>query len=386
MTDVAVVSEPRTYERHGDHSYFADLAVAALPGHVSTRAATARLLAHANEVRLDARDNTPTGLRLRRALMDVTRSPDGAGAHVLRSELRALTTGAGSAGAFVVPQYLVEDTVPYRTYGRAFVDQTNLLPLADSGMTVYLPTVTSAASTGPAAEGGVVVETSDPTATNLSGAVQTAAGQVTVSQALLDRQQDASADLAVQAQLTMAYNTNLDAAVVTAALAGAGTVTDTGTLSIANVWTDVSKAQAQMMTAAGVVLPATHTFFPILEWSWLTAQIDGAGRPIIEPRFSSPVVTDEPAPVGDCGYRLVGTKVFRDGNLPTSGGNGQLVVAHMPAVWCFEGAPVMRAFPETLAGQLSVVLQRYSYWAVIVAYPTAVVSVTGAAYPVNPTI
>ena len=215
--------------------------------------------------------------------------------------------------------------------------------------------------------------------------MKTAAGQVTASQQLIDRQQDGAADTAIQAQLTMAYNTTIDTAVIAAAIAAGGTgVTDSGSQSIPNVWLDVSKAQAQMLTAAGAVLPATHTYFPILNWAWLAAQVDNQNRPIILPTAPY-VLSDGSGDEGDCDFVLIGSRAFRDANVPASGGNAQLLVCHMPEVWVFESEPIMRSFAETQAGTLSVVLQRYSYYTVIVRYSAAVQPVTGAAYPLSPT-
>lgn len=391
MTDAIVRSEPRTYTRDGDYSYFADLALSSLPlaaGDVFCRSAVERLGRHAAEILAESKKDTPEGRRISRALMNRSRSNDPSVDRRTRHEVRAVTSGFGSGGAFVVPQYLVADTVAFRTYGRSFVGQAHLQLLGDTGMTVNMPAVTAAASETTQTDTAGVSEV-DPTATYLQAPVVTAAGQVTASQQLMDRQQDASADTAIYAQLLMAYNTDVDAGVIVAAIAqGAAPITNAGTLSIANTWNDVAKAQAQMVTAAGAVLPATHTFLPPLEWAWVTGQVDDTHRPIIEPKYSPTATAGDPVVLseGDCGYVLVGSAAFRDGNIPLTGGNAQLLVCHMPSVWVFEGEPIMRAFVETDASTLSVAIQRYSYYAVIVAHQAAVQPVSGAAYPAAPVV
>src|SRR6185437_5356867 len=81
---------------------------------------------------------------------------------------------------------------------------------------------------------------------------------------------------------------------------------------------------------------------------------------------------------GSTGYRLNGLGIFEDANIPTpTAGADQAIIGALNQVYVFEGTPVTRAVPQTLANQLSVLLQLYSYTTTIVRYPTAVQTIAG---------
>jgi hypothetical protein len=112
------------------------------------------------------------------------------------AELRSgVTTGGGATAsaaggggaAFVIPVFYEGQYAPYREAGRPFADACNQRPLPPYGMTVYLPAVQSAAAVqSQSPEGGGIVE-NDPSAGFIAGGLVTTAGQVTVTQQLLDR-------------------------------------------------------------------------------------------------------------------------------------------------------------------------------------------------------
>ena len=83
---------------------------------------------------------------------------------------------------------------------------------------------------------------------------------------------------------------------------------------------------------------------------------------------------------GDTGYRMAGLPVFQDLNIPTPGvGADQAIVGALAEVYVWEGDLVPRVLPQTLANQLSVILQVYAYLAVIPRYPSAINKITGTA-------
>ncbi len=88
---------------------------------------------------------------------------------------------------------------------------------------------------------------------------------------------------------------------------------------------------------------------------------------------------------GDTGYKISGVRVFTDGNIPTSSSYNQSIVAHMPEVWFWEGDLVTRTVPQTVAQNLSVLLQCYAYVGEIVRYQKAVQVIQGAGLPTSPT-
>lgn len=398
--DSVVRSEPRTYGEGSAHSYFADLAWAAMPGDAHFRDANERLSAHGREMVRDAvNDSEVRAQVVRKARAHYRGDESRARQFINQVESRAMDTTAASGGSFVTPQYLVEEYAAYRQFGRSFINETNLHPLPDYGMTVYLPAVQNPAGVVAQPSQGNAVNENDPTAGYLSSNLTTEAGQITLSQQLLDRAGPGiQFDRIAFDQLMRSYNSTVDAATITAALSAAGTVTDNDTTgsAITDFYKDVAQAGSQMETAAGTVLSPDHIYVSPTEWNYLGSRVDSQGRPLVVPSYAGVFnaiaagSSGKPMPEGDTGYEVLGSRIIKDGNIPTvtAGTNPtqtQVIVAHMPEVWVWEGDLVPRTLPQTLAGNLQVLLQVYAYWALIVRYPKAVQQITGARYPASPT-
>jgi len=404
-TEVTVTSEARTYGPGSEHSYFVDLARAAMPGSQLHLAAVERLNRHAVEVAGEMRD--PKSVEGRRAEKNLRQQFRGMEERQLAAEIdrartltadetRAINSGGSSGGSFVTPQYFVSNYAPYRQFGRAFADATNKNALPEYGMTIYIPKITQAASvyasTGSGAEGVGVAE-QDPTAAYESVGLETLSGQVIISQQVLDRAGPSfEYDKMVYDQLTKAYNLSLDVYVlsqaITTASVSAASVASSGPNSSTSisyaVGAGIAGAKANIAGTAGTVLRATHIFAPVTPWEWLVSATDVNGRPLFNPRNSGPWAAQaagEGTPVieGDTGYSWNGLPVYEDNNIPNVGSNYQFVVADMSEVWLWEGDPVNRTIPQTYAQNLQVLLQTYNYAAVIPRYPTAVQSVNGTA-------
>ena len=94
------------------------------------------------------------------------------------------------------------------------------------------------------------------------------------------------------------------------------------------------------------------------------------------------------APIpGFTGEKLLNTPVFLDGNIPTtgSGAKTQILVSHMPEIFTLASSPALRAFPDTEANTLSVVIQLYGYVGVVARHAQATQILSGAAYVPSPT-
>jgi HK97 family phage major capsid protein len=308
-----------------------------------------------------------------------------------------MSTSLGFGGELVTPVYLEQDVVPYRHPGRAFADVCNRQPLPDYGMTVYLPYVASPAGIAAQGSQNSGIQETDPTTGYLSSNLTTEAGQVTLSQQLLDRAGPNFAfDLLVFDQLQRAYNPAIDAYLLTTALANAGAVTYTGTFALypasgANPTTTssfaghVSQAKSAIRTTAGTFLNPTHLFLQPDRAEFMTSIPDTLGRPLIVSNPQGPFNAAGASPDGDynvegpAGFRFAGLPVYTDYNIPasSSGLDEQAVVLAADQVWYWEGTPVTRAVPQTLANDLSVLLQMYSYVGAIVPYPKAVQVISG---------
>jgi hypothetical protein len=145
-----------------------------------------------------------------------------------------------------------------------------------------------------------------------------------------------------------------------------------------------------METDAGTVLPATHLFGHPNIVRWMTAQSDPNGRPLLLPETvgsAQAVIAGsrgDQAPVGYTGERLLNLAVFQDGNIPASGSNAQLLIADPSEIYALATEPVARAFPETFAQNLSVVVQSYMLAGAVVRHSNAVQVLSSAAYLQTP--
>jgi hypothetical protein len=304
-----------------------------------------------------------------------------------------MTTGAGSGGSFSTPVYQVADYAPYRQFGRVFIDQCHKEPLPEYGMTVYIPHLLGPAGVSAQTEGTGVTEV-DPTAGYLSSGVITEAGEVVISQQLLDRAgPNFRFDVMVFDQLNRAHALQVDTFALNAALAGAGNVSYAGSQfnlvqpsGQTSFYTRIGNAKKNIADAAGTVLPATHLFATPDRWEEIEGWTDVNARPVILP---TPAVALAPVavggdgsptpPEGATGYKMRNLMTFEDGNIPTpAAGNDQVIVANMDEVWMFEGDKVPRTIPQTYAQNLQTLLQLYSYIACIPRYPLAVQSISGS--------
>jgi hypothetical protein len=129
-----------------------------------------------------------------------------------------------------------------------------LLPDAGYGMELYVPAFSSASTVAEqVAENSAVSDTS-PTASYLSTALVTFAGEVPVSQQFFDRAGPIGADAVIHAALMQQLETEVNLNVITQVTANAGTVAGASSFTAANLLGDISKAKMQMETTAGTRL------------------------------------------------------------------------------------------------------------------------------------
>lgn len=414
------VDEPRVYGKRSRNSWFHDqhILVNSSPLDPRRREAEARQLEWSHQVEWHlANDDKVTDAiekqmrsELRRqgaqsvdASLAEYRDRGRTAADLKDQELRTgITTGGGAtasaagggAAAFVSPVIFINEYAPYREAGRAFIQQLHQQPLPDYGMELYLPYVSGPAGVAAQTE-GIGVQETDPTMGYLSGAVGTEAGQVSVSQQSLDRTGPGfEFDRLIFDQLQRDYDPKLDAYALTQVLAVATSQAYTGTFAltvasgVGGFVGQVSGAISSINTAAGTFLNPTHLFVIPSRWQFIAAWADAQGRQIIVPERYGPFNASgtandvgEPVIEGYTGYTLAGLPVFKDQNIPNLGttSTDQAIVGDLSEVYWFEGAPVDRVLPQTLAGNLQVIIQRYGYRGIIVRYPAGLVSINGAA-------
>ena len=303
-----------------------------------------------------------------------------------------MTTGSTSGGSFVTPQYLVGDWARYRTNPPTFVSQATRVDDTGAGMAMYVPAFNTSASVAQQVTQGTTVANSSPAAGYLSANLITIAGEVDLSQPLLDRGGPIGFDKVLHAELAGELATQVDSYALTEALATAGSVTSGSVFAVPAFFEDIAKARKQMTSTAGVNLEPTALFMDPIFGNWALAQSDSSNRPLAvptPPHAALPIQLgpDGSAPYGATGYQVLGTTALLDGNIAASVGtsDAQIILASMPEVYVLQSEPVLRVIPETLAADLEVTVQLVSYIGVIVRYGAAVQVITGAAYPSSPT-
>ena len=288
---VEIAHEPSVYGKHtiSERSYFRDLL---LWQRDSDPSATERIRHHANEVR------TVTS-----------------------------TATTGGADAFVPPIYLVDD---YAEFVRGQKITANLigeaaLPAGTDSIT--WPQV-GTGTTAAAQDGQLgTFSSTDFIATPVSASVFTIGGTQNISlQALEQSPLAGGLDAFIYRDLAAAHAASLDLYVINGTgsngqptgllgTTGINAVTyTTSTPTAAGIYSTIQNAISQVHTNR--LAPATSIVMHPRRWSWLLAQVDTAGRPLVAPvsPYNAPGQFAQGAqgPIGS----MAGLPVFLDANVP----------------------------------------------------------------------
>lgn len=423
-TDASVTDEPMMYGQRAQQSFALDLirrGMYRMGVATSDAGATGRLEVYEHQLEREIANDSKIGRRAAEHIREQFRE-SGPNAATLFEEVRSrgrasfedkggefrtgITTGGGATasasgggGAAVVsPVIFVDDYAPYKQYGRAFANACARQELPTYGMEIYIPAVTGPASDAQQTEAASVNET-DPTLAYRSATVVTIAGQVTVTQQLLDRAGPNFAfDKLVFDQLNRSYAQNFDIYVLTQALANATSQSWSGNsnvfvLSVASgaggFTGQVQKAAGAMEQLQGTVTTPTHLFLQPARWRFIESWSDSSGRPVVVPNEAGPFNTwgfgaqsGDHAIEGFTGYNLGGIPVCKDANVPNQGTTtaDTAIVADLSQVYVYEGPQNPRVLPQTLAGTMQVILQTFSYGAALPLYPAAVTQITGTGF------
>jgi hypothetical protein len=315
-------------------------------------------------------------------------------------ESRSLTTGGGATAsaagggtsAFTTPAILFDAWAEYRSPYRAFADQCNSsVALPAYGMQVYIVDVSTGTSVSAITENSSVPE-ADPAAGFINGAVTQQGGQIKLSQAVLDRVGPGiSADIVLFQQLKSQLGAQIDVVAITAALANAQAVTNSGstfalagTSGVGGFLGDLRTARGKLTDAAGVRLRATHLFAYSDFTDTIQGWADANGHPVFEPAFDDnclPIrAAGDPNGEGFTGSVVSGLAMVADDNIPASGSNAQLIVTRPNTILLLEGAPRTYIRPQFQGGSLEPTLGVYEYLTCIPRWPTGVAAISGAYY------
>lgn len=369
---VTVVSEPETYRKGGQTSYFRDLFRAQMKGD------------SASIERLSRND--------REVSDHLERIARGAEAAIAGLEARALSTTDGAGGEFVPPLWMINDYVALARGGRVVADQVRPMALPPGTDSISLPRVATGTATAEQTSQNTAVQNTDATTNSVTAAVATIAGQQVVAQQLLDQSPinmdqillaDLAADYAVKAD-TFVINNNASNKVGLLNVSGVNAVTYTdATPTTAELYPKVADGIQQIHT--GRFLPGDKIFMHPRRWAWFTAAVDTAGRPLVTPLANMP--QNVLAQMGDVVSEglvgsLQGLPVYVDPNIPINLGAGtnedRIIILRSTDTIFFEGTPQAEAFRETKADQLSVLLRFYNYAALHASrYPKSISVISG---------
>lgn len=289
-------------------------------------------------------------------------------------EVRALTTVDGAGGDFVPPLWMVSDFVELARAGRIVADQIAHQTLPTGTDTISLPRLATGTATAEQTTQNTAVQNTDATTGSVSAAVATIAGQQVISQQLLDQSPinmdqvllgDLAADYAIKLDtFVISNNATNKVGLIASAIAG-GTVVSLTATTITGLYAAVANAVQSINTTR--YMPADKIFMHPRRWAALIAAVDTAGRPLVVPVAGAFNAVAQPGANVAQGYvgTMQGLPVFVDPNMPTNLGTGTnedrvLVVRSADSI-LYEGTPKSEVFRETKADQLSVLLRFYNY-------------------------
>lgn len=297
-----------------------------------------------------------------------------------------------SGGEFVPPLWLQSEWVRLPRAGRPAAQAIQNRPLPPGTDSINLPKLTTGTAMGVQTEAGTVTSQAIVTA-SVTAALQTMAGQIDVSQQLVDRS-NPTVDSILFDDLTLAYDSKIDNAVLNSTVTnGKGLLQLTGINAV--TYTDSSATVAELYPYLGSAEQAIATAIfmaPDLwimhprRWYWLATQVDTTGRPLVVPAgapgFNAAALQDRVAAEAVVGM-LAGLPVVIDSQIPTTGGvstnQDQIIGLRSNLPILFEdSSPRLRAHEQVLDGTLQVRLQLYNYFALLPGrLPTAISAISG---------
>jgi HK97 family phage major capsid protein len=358
---VSVRSEPTTYRRGVEQSYFRDRALAELRG---DPAAQRRLQRHAQE--METRVNpSPTD---------------------------------GQGGYFSPPLWLIKDFSTANRPGRVLADLYPQVPLPMGASSVNLPVMSTGTSEGAQSSGSGTSNTDIVDALGTSTVV-TISGQADVSLQLLEQSPaGAHLDWALMKDLAESYDAQLETQLINGMGAAANQLL--GVLNVANIVSvafttgsptgillDPILGQAAAQLGDGRDLPPECFLMRTARWAWYGSAEDGSNRPFIPPggfggfRVGTSDTLDSnvgPTPIGP----VFGWPCFLDDAIPATlgaGGNQDAIIAiRVSDGLLLESAPKTMVGEEVLSGTLQARIQlRHAVAAVTSRRPAGIAVVSG---------
>jgi HK97 family phage major capsid protein len=359
--DYRIVREPRTYERHGAHSYFQDRFLAARG---ESAEAEERLQRHAVEWRVDTRE------RELRAMLAVD-AP---------FELRATPSWTpGEGGYFAPPLWLISYYADIPRPERVLARLAPNFLLPKGFQEINLPVLTGS---GPAADPQTLdtpVLDTDMTDSAAKSSVVTIAGTEDVPLPMLEQSPaGASLDWLVGKALEAAYQEQLEQQLIN----GSGVNQILGLLNVKGINAIAYPGAPEGTTLYPVLGKAIAAIgrkrkIPMEAWlinsprfAWIATSEDKQERPLLLSDYAGDFPT----------AGLASRPVYLDDGIPTLANGQEPIIACCPSdLMVLESDPIIDVMTQPLAGSMGVRIQTRRYVVGITArYPTGISAITGA--------
>jgi HK97 family phage major capsid protein len=314
-----------------------------------------------------------------------------------RPELRAISTGAGVGGELVPPLWLIDNYVAVVRPARATADILTNLRLPDGTNVINIPKIATGTAVAQQTTQNTGINIQDITTTSIPAAVYTFSGGAVFALQLLEQSPiKGQMDSVILQDLMSDYARQIGTTVIN----GSGTGTPTGLLNVASAaqitYTSASPtfmgasalyskiAQAVQTVQTTRYAAPTHIVMHPRRWAWLSVQVDSANRAVILPGAGGPLnasgITSNNNPQGPVGV-MFNLPVIIDPNIPTNLGAGTnqdpIIVVKADDTWLYEGALRTEVFPQTYAGQMSILARCYNYVAMATRLSQSIAIING---------
>ena len=294
---------------------------------------------------------------------------------VERGEYMSRAAGTSAFAGLVVPQYLTDMYAPVARALRPFADVCNIHPLPVEGMTVNISRITTGTSVAVQSSENSAVSETNIDDTLLSPAVQTAAGQQTISRQAIER--GSGIEQVVLSDLFRAYATTLDSTLLNQATNGLTNVATStaytdASPTVAELYPKILASQSGVEAALlGQAIP-DYVVMHSRRWNWLQSQLTTSWPLITQPGLGVQAGGSNTGAGYDRGVRGIlpnGLKVIVDNNIATNLGAGTnedeiyLVASDECHLWEDPQAPVWIRAEQTSAASLGVLFVVYGYFA-----------------------
>jgi HK97 family phage major capsid protein len=362
-----ILSEPLTYSKYSERSFFADLVKFRGDGDLG---AQERLNHHRSEMAVEMQS---------------------------RPELRAMSrTDTTSVGEFVPPAWLIDDYAAALRAGRPTANLCTVRELPGGTDSLNIPTLnggtTQATATAVQTADNATLTTQDMISNTISAPVRTIGGYADVALQVIEQSPlQGGMDALIWDDLLADYNKQLDTQVLSGSGSAGqvtGILTQTGINSI--TYTQASPTVVThypfLMQGASQVArkrydqPTAIVMRPD-RWFWFLSALDSSNRPLIVPNVNGPfnaAMVQSPgltAPLGAT-YGGMSTEggvagffgtvpIVLDGNIPNNVGGAsnedRIIVGRFSDALLFEGPLRVSAHPDALASSLGMRLRLYRY-------------------------